>query len=64
MHNPKIPALLQTENPDGWHGLKGHFFSILQSIYFIFDNFTIHQGFLRASALTYTTVLRLFPFWQ
>jgi len=62
MHNPKIPALLQTENPDGWHGLKGHFFSILQSIYFIFDNFTIHQGFLRASALTYTTVLSLVPF--
>jgi membrane protein len=62
MHNPRIPDLLQTEASEDWHGLKGHFFSILQFIYSISTNFITHQGPLRAAALTYTTVLSLVPF--
>lgn len=62
MHNLKIPALFHTENPEEWYGLKGRFFSIIRFIYFISINFTAHQGFLRAAALTYTTVLSLVPF--
>ena len=61
MRNPRIPDLLQTESPEEWSGLKGRFFSILQFIYNIFDNFSTHQGYLRAAALTYTTVLSLVP---
>lgn len=62
MQNPKIPDLLQTKNPEHWHGLKGRLFYTLQLINSIYSNFTIHQGFLRAAALTYTTVLSLVPF--
>jgi membrane protein len=62
MLNHKIPVLLQTESPDDWRGLKGHFFSCIQFIYSIIINFTTHQGPLRAAALTYTTVLSLVPF--
>ncbi len=62
MQNPKIPDLLQTENPDEWHGLKGRIFSFIQLIYSISINFSGHQGAMRASALTYTTVLSLVPF--
>ena len=62
MHNPEIPALLQTGKPEDWYGLKGRFFYILQFVYSASINFTIHQGFLRASALTYTSVLSLVPF--
>ncbi|MBW4054769.1 MAG: YihY family inner membrane protein [Proteobacteria bacterium] len=42
--------------------MKGRLFSILRTVYSISINFTIHQGFLRAAALTYTTVLSLVPF--
>ncbi len=62
MQNPKIPDLLHTEFPEEWGGLKGRFFSILRIIYSISTNFTIHQGPLRAAALTFTTVLSLVPF--
>lgn len=62
MQNPKIPDLLQTSNPDEWHGLKGRIFSFLQFVYSIAINFSFHQGPMRASALTYTTVLSLVPF--
>ena len=62
MQNPKIPALLQTDSPEQWRGLKGRLFSILQSTYSISANFITHQGPLRAAALTYTTVLSLVPF--
>ena len=62
MQNPKIPDLLHTETPEDWRGLKGKFVSILQFIYSISINFSTHQGFLRAAALTYTTVLSLVPF--
>ncbi|MHB8120940.1 MAG: YhjD/YihY/BrkB family envelope integrity protein [Desulfuromonadaceae bacterium] len=62
MHNPKFPALIQTGNPEEWYGLKGRFFSIVQFIYSISVDFAVHQGFLRAAALTYTTVLSLVPF--
>lgn len=62
MQNPKIPDLLQTEQPADWHGLKGRIFSSLQVIYSIVINFSAHQGTLRAAALTYTTVLSLVPF--
>jgi len=62
MQNPKIPDLLQTANPDEWHGLKGRIFSFFQFVYSIAINFSVHQGPMRASALTYTTVLSLVPF--
>ncbi len=62
MQNQKIPDILQTDSPDEWRGLKGRLFSILRTAYLISINFTIHQGFLRAAALTYTTVLSLVPF--
>ncbi|MDD2273422.1 MAG: YhjD/YihY/BrkB family envelope integrity protein [Desulfuromonadaceae bacterium] len=62
MHNLKIPALFHTENPEEWYGLKGRLFSLIKFVYFISVNFTVHQGFLRAAALTYTTVLSLVPF--
>ncbi|MDD2308996.1 MAG: YhjD/YihY/BrkB family envelope integrity protein [Desulfuromonadaceae bacterium] len=62
MQNLKYPALLHTDSPEAWHGLKGRFFSVLQSIYSISISFDTHQGLLRAAALTYTTVLSLVPF--
>ena len=62
MQNIKIPELLQTTCPEEWRGLKGPFFSILQLIYSLLASFTTHQGYLRAAALTYTTVLSLVPF--
>ena len=62
MQNPKIPNLIQTNNPDEWHGLKGRIFSFFQFIYSISISFSTHQGPMRASALTYTTVLSLVPF--
>jgi membrane protein len=58
----QIPDLLLTDSPEKWRGLKGRFFSIFQLVYVIVANFTIHQGQLRAAALTYTTVLSLVPF--
>jgi membrane protein len=62
MQNSKYPALLQTDSPEAWHGLKGRFFSALQSIYSISISFDAHQGLLRAAALTYITLLSLVPF--
>lgn len=62
MQDHKIPELLQTKYPDEWRGLKGRLFYFLQIIYSITINFTLHQGYLRAAALTYTTVLSLIPF--
>lgn len=62
MQNPNIPDLLQTESPGDWRGLKGRLFTFLQFVYSIAVNFVSHQGPLRASALTYTTVLSLVPF--
>lgn len=57
-----IPAWLKTSAPDAWCGYQGRFFSVLQTFYAIILNFISHQGPLRASALTYTTVLSLVPF--
>jgi membrane protein len=62
MNNANIPALLHTESPENWGGVKGRFFSALQVIYAILTSFTTHNGPLRAAALTYTTVLSLVPF--
>jgi membrane protein len=62
MQNFKYPGLLHTDSPEEWHGLKGCFFSVLQSIYSILISFDTHQGLLRAAALTYTTLLSLVPF--
>jgi len=62
MQNLKYPALLHTDSPEEWYGLKGRFFSVLRLIYSISASFNTHQGLLRASALTYTTVLSLVPF--
>lgn len=62
MQNSKITDLLHTDSPEDWCGLKGRVFSSLQLIYSITTNFSLHQGPLRAAALTYTTVLSLVPF--
>jgi membrane protein len=62
MQHLKIPELLQTEFPEEWRGFKGRFYSVLRIIYSIGASFSLHQGFLRAAALTYTTVLSLVPF--
>lgn len=62
MQNANIPELLQTDSPHEWRGLKGRFYSFLQIIYCVSTSFMSHQGPLRASALTYTTVLSLVPF--
>ncbi|MEI7817930.1 MAG: YhjD/YihY/BrkB family envelope integrity protein, partial [Desulfuromonadales bacterium] len=62
MQTQQFPDMLQTDSPEKWRGLNGRLFSMLQFIYVIVANFTIHQGQLRAAALTYTTVLSLVPF--
>jgi membrane protein len=62
MQNVKIPKMLRTDSPEAWGGLKGRIFALFQFIYYISNSFVIHQGPLRASALTYTTVLSLVPF--
>ncbi len=62
MQNLKIPDLLQTDSPDDWGGFKGKVYLFIQFVYSIWMNFTAHQGYLRAAALTYTSVLSLVPF--
>lgn len=61
MQNPKKSDFLQTKNPEQWGGLKGELFFYFRFIYSVTNNFMIHQAPLRASALTYTTVLSLVP---
>ncbi|MDD2898890.1 MAG: YhjD/YihY/BrkB family envelope integrity protein [Desulfuromonadaceae bacterium] len=62
MQNIKIPDLLQTDSPGEWFGFKGRMYWLLQCVYSLASSFMNHQGPLRASALTYTTVLSLVPF--
>ncbi|MDD2855648.1 MAG: YihY/virulence factor BrkB family protein, partial [Desulfuromonadaceae bacterium] len=62
MRNIKFQHLIKTDKPDDWFGLKGRISTSLQFIHLILNNFAIHKGALRASALTYTTVLSLVPF--
>ena len=62
MINLKIPDLLQTDSPEKWYCLKGKLYSLLRLTYVIAVNFITHQGPMRASALTYTTVLSMVPF--
>lgn len=57
-----IPAFLCPRNPNSRNGLPGRFYSLLQACYLLALSFMAHQGPLRASALTYTTVLSLVPF--
>jgi membrane protein len=49
------------EDPGAWMGMKGRLFGLLRFCYLIKTGFVLHQGTLRASALTYTTVLSLVP---
>lgn len=62
MLNPNLPALIQTDSPEEWFGLKGQLFASVQAVYAVSTAFLSHQGPLRAAALTYTTVLSLVPF--
>lgn len=62
MQKSKLSDLFKTDYPEQWGGLKGRFYSSMQFVYFISTNFITHQGPLRASALTFTTVLSLVPF--
>ena len=57
-----FPPMLTTKNPEEWGGLKGKLFVLLQFCYLLVVNFMSHQGLLRASALTFTTILSLIPF--
>ncbi|NVN92673.1 MAG: YihY/virulence factor BrkB family protein [Desulfuromonadales bacterium] len=41
--------------------MKGRLFALLRFCYLLKENFTLHQGTLRAAALTYTTALSLIP---
>lgn len=56
-----IPAALMPEDPGAWMGMKGRLFGLLRFCYLIKTGFALHHGALRASALTYTTVLSLVP---
>ena len=58
----KIPDILCIDDPESWGGIKGRLFAFFQAAYQISIAFHAHQGFLRASALTYTTILSLIPF--
>lgn len=61
-HSPyAIPAALIPEDPGAWMGMKGRLFGLLRFCYLINAGFTLHQGTLRAAALTYTTILSLVP---
>jgi membrane protein len=62
MQSPKVPALLQTEFPEDWYGIKGSIYAFVQLIYSVSVNFIYHKGSLRAAALTYTTILSIVPF--
>lgn len=61
-NTPKLPDILCIDDPESWGGMKGRLFAFLQAAYQTGVAFEAHQGFLRASALTYTTVLSLVPF--
>ncbi len=56
-----IPALLIPDDPQRWRGMKGKLFSLLRFCYLVVTGFSLHQGALRAAALTYTTILSLVP---
>jgi membrane protein len=56
-----IPDILCIQDPDAWSGMKGRLFGFFRTVYLIGDAFIIHQGALRAAALTYTTMLSLVP---
>lgn len=59
---PHLPDVLRIKDPDSWGGMKGRLFVFLQTVYQIGSTFSLHQGTLRAAALTYTTMLSLVPF--
>jgi membrane protein len=56
-----MPAALMPEDPGAWMGMKGRLFGLLRFCYLVKAGFTLHQGALRAAALTYTTILSLVP---
>ena len=56
-----IPTVLVPPNPQAWNGMKGHMFALLRFCYILKENFTAHQCSLRASALTYITLLSMIP---
>lgn len=58
----KIPDILCIDDPESWGGMKGRLFAFFQTVYQIGVAFDVHQGLLRASALTYTTALSMIPF--
>src|SRR5450631_3041724 len=59
---PHLPDILRIQDPKAWGGIKGRLFVILQTVYQIYASFSVHQGLLRAAALTYMTMLSLVPF--
>ena len=56
-----MPAGLTPHDPAAWNGRKGQLFALLRFAYHVRASFSIHQGSLRAAALTYTTALSLIP---
>jgi membrane protein len=53
--------MLTPQDPQAWNGMKGRLFALFRFIYLLKTSFTVHQGPLRAAALTYTTALSLIP---
>jgi len=56
-----LQGLLQTDAKQSGNGLQGRLSRFLRSCWQLSESFTVHQGPLRAAALTYTTILSLIP---
>ena len=56
-----IPAALAPSDPQAWNGMKGRVFALLRFCYILKESFTAHQCSLRASGLTYVTLLSMIP---
>jgi membrane protein len=56
-----VKAKLTPQAPQAWWGMKGQLFAFLRFIYLLNEDFTIHQGSLRAAGLTYITALSMIP---
>ncbi len=65
MSSENRPNMVQTkltpQDPQAWGGMKGRLFALLRFMYHLNEDFTAHQGSLRAAGLTYITALSLIP---
>ncbi len=56
-----VQARLTPEDPQAWWGMKGRLFAFLRFCYLLSEEFSIHQGSLRAAGLTYISTLSMIP---